>query len=260
MEVAELQSAALAIRKKLLRMHFEAKSSHLGTALSEVDLLTYLYGTWLTPEDRFVLSKGHGASGLYATLNHFGRMSDTDLATYYKNGSKLAAHPSPIAFDEIPFATGSLGHGLSLSSGMAYARKLAGNKNKVVCLLSDGECNEGSTWEAALFAGHHQLDRLTVLVDYNGLQGFGHNRDVLNLEPFPEKWTAFGFRTVMIDGHDFKRIGEALQMAGESNRPTCIVAKTIKGKGVSFMEDRLEWHYLNLNEALYAQAIRDLEK
>jgi transketolase len=256
---SQLKTAATAIRRKLLEMHYKAKSSHLGTGLSEVDILTYLYGHWLTKSDRFILSKGHGASGLYATLHHFGRMSDDILNTYYKDNTKLAAHPSPMALEEIPVATGSLGHGLSVACGIAWARKLRGDNSKVACLVSDGECNEGSIWEAALFAGHHKLNNLVVIVDNNGLQGFGYNKDVLNLNPFADKWRAFNFHTQEIDGHNFDQMNSAFSFYQKNEKPLCIVANTIKGKGVSYMEDKLEWHYLNLDEKLFQQAMKELE-
>lgn len=258
MNVSTLKRAALDIRKKLIRMHFEAKSSHLGTGLSEVDLLTYVFSDYLKKGDRFILSKGHGGSGLYATLDHFGRLPKGMLDTYYKDGTKLAAHPTPLAVEDIPVATGSLGHGLSVACGMALGSRLAQTGKRVVCLLSDGECNEGSIWEAALFAGHHRLEHLTVIVDCNGLQGFGRTSEVLNLEPFPDKWRAFGFEVAEIDGHDFQQMHQAVQTT-RNGKPLCIVAKTVKGKGISFMEDRLEWHYLNLNQELFESAMKELE-
>jgi transketolase len=260
-EISALTKSALDIRKTLLRMHFEAKSSHLGTGLSEIDLLTYLWGRHLAKDDRMILSKGHGGSGLYATLDHFKRMPDGMLKTYYKDGTKLAAHPSPLAIPEIPIATGSLGHGLSVAAGLAYAIRLKGeeSKRKVVALLSDGECNEGSIWEAALFAGHHQFTNLSVVVDYNGLQGFGRTEEVLNLEPFADKWRAFGFEVRSIDGHNFGQMMEAFESPRKEKKPLAIVAKTIKGKGVSFMENTLDWHYLNLNQELFDKAMAELE-
>lgn len=184
-----LRQKARSIRETFLKMHFENQSGHIGTGLSSIDLLTYLYAHVIGAQDRFILSKGHGASALYATLNHFGILPDEKLATYYKDGTLLPAHPAPGAWDAIPAATGSLGHGLSIGAGMAYAWKYLDQKpGRVVCLLSDGECNEGSTWEAALFAAHHQLHNLTVIIDMNGLQGFGRTEDVMNMAPFAEKW------------------------------------------------------------------------
>lgn len=257
---ASLRADALAIRRKFLRMHYEARAGHIGSGLSAIDLLTYLHGVWLRPQDRFILSKGHGASSLYATLHHFGRLSDEELATYYKDGTLLPAHPAPRAHAAIPAATGSLGHGLPIACGMAYTEKvLAARDGRVACLLSDGDCNEGSTWEAALFAGHHGLDNLVAVVDANGIQGFGRTEDVLRLEPFAKKWEAFGFDVVELDGHDFAQI-EAALAAPTHGRARCLVARTVKGKGVRFMENTVDWHYWPMSEAQYAEALADLAR
>jgi len=257
---AELARAALAIRRRFLRMHYEARSGHVGSGLSAIDLLTYLYSVWLRPIDQFILSKGHGASSLYATLHHFGHLSEAELATYYKDDTLLPAHPAPRGVAAIPAATGSLGHGLPIAAGMAHSHKhLRETGARVACLLSDGECNEGSTWEAALFAGHHHLDNLTVLVDANGIQGFGRTEDVLTLEPFAKKWEAFGFDVRECSGHDFTALHAALSEP-TSGRPRCVIARTIKGKGISFMENLVEWHYWPMNEAHYGEAVAELDR
>jgi transketolase len=259
-EPATLRADALAIRRQFLRMHYEARAGHIGSGLSAIDLLAYIYRIWLRPQDRFILSKGHGASSLYATLHHFGRLTDEELATYYKDGTLLPAHPAPRAHAEIPAATGSLGHGLPISCGMAYTRKLLdGSDARVACLLSDGDCNEGSTWEAALFAGHHRLDNLVAVVDANGIQGFGRTDDVLGLEPLAKKWEAFGFDVVELEGHDFAQIDAAFA-APTRGRPRCLIARTVKGKGVRLMEDTVEWHYWPMSEAQYAEALADLAR
>lgn len=255
-----LRADALAIRRQFLRMHYEARAGHIGSGLSAIDLLTYLHGAWLRPQDRFILSKGHGASALYATLHHFGRLSDEELATYYKDGTLFPAHPAPRAHPAIPAATGSLGHGLPIACGMAYTEKvLTARDARVACLLSDGDCNEGSTWEAALFAGHHALDNLVAIVDANGIQGFGRTEDVLRLEPFAAKWEAFGFDVVELDGHDFTQIDAALA-APPRGRPRCLIARTVKGKGVRFMENTVDWHYWPMSEAQYADALAELAR
>jgi transketolase len=249
---------ALAVRRHFLQMHFEANAGHLGTGLSDIDILVYLHRLWLREGDQFILSKGHGASSLYATLHHFGRLSDDEVRSYYKDGTLLPAHPAPRALDAIPAATGSLGHGLPIAAGMAYAYKyLDQTSQRVACLVSDGECDSGALWEAALFAAHHRLDNLTVVVDANGLQGFGRTKDVLDLEPLAEKWRAFRFRCEEIDGHDFASLHEALQRSPDG-RPSCVVARTIKGKGVALMEGKLEWHYLPMTKEQYAGAVEDL--
>ena len=255
-----LRTDAFAVRRVFLRMHYLAKSGHIGTGLSCIDLLVFLYRSHLRQQDIFILSKGHGVSALYATLHHIGKISDELLATYYQEGTWLAAHPTPRALSEIPAATGSLGHGLPLACGTALAHRTQHRSTvKTVCLLSDGDCNEGSTWEGAAFAAHHQLDNLTVVIDENDLQGFGHTRDVLNMEPMGEKWRAFGFDVREIDGHDFDQIATAFAEDADLGRPRCVIAKTRKGCGVSFMENRLEWHYLPMSDAQYQQALAELE-
>jgi transketolase len=250
---------ALAVRRQFLQMHFNAKAGHIGTGLSAIDLLVYLHRTWLRPQDTFVLSKGHGASALYATLHHVGKLSDAELATYYQDGTLFPAHPAARGHASIPIATGSLGHGLPVSCGLAYARRiLDGSDARVACMLSDGECNEGSVWEAVMFAAHHRLENLLVIIDANGLQGFGRTQDVLNMEPMADRWRAFGFAVEEINGHDFAAIDGALSK--QPSGPTCLIARTVKGKGVSFFEDTLESHYLPLDAAQYATALADLAK
>jgi transketolase len=254
----QLRADALAIRRLFLRMHYEARAGHIGSGLSAIDLLTYVHRVWLRPQDRFVLSKGHGASALYATLHHVGRLSKEELATYYKDGTRFPAHPAPLAHAAIPAATGSLGHGLAIACGMAYSEKmLARSDARVACLLSDGDCNEGSTWEAILFAAHQRLDNLVAVVDANGIQGFGRTEDVLGLEPFVAKWEAFGFDVVELDGHDFAQIDEAFARPTRG-RPRCLLARTVKGKGVRLMENTVEWHYWPMSESQYSQALADL--
>lgn len=259
MNLKALEQKAREIRKTFLKMHFENQSGHIGTGLSSIDLLTYLYAHVLREQDRFILSKGHGASALYATLHHFGKLTGEQLATYYKDGTLLPAHPAPGAWVEIPAATGSLGHGLSIGAGMAYAQKhLSKNEGRVVCMLSDGECNEGSTWEAVLFAAHHKLNNLTVIVDKNGLQGFGKTDEVMNMNPFAEKWRSFGFEALEIDGHNFEEIHDAC-LTSRSEKPLCIVARTIKGKGVKAFEGKMEWHYLSMKQEHYEQALKEVD-
>ena len=255
-----LRAIARSIRLKFLRMHFHAKAGHIGTGLSCIDLLTYLYAEWLSADGRLVLSKGHGASSLYATLHEFGHISDAELATYYKDDSLFPAHPAARTHDAIVAATGSLGHGLPIAAGIAFAEQtFNGATRKTVALLSDGECNEGATWEAALFAGHHKLEKLTVVVDANGLQGFGRTVDVLDLEPFADKWRAFGFDVAETNGHDFNAIATAFAHP-RRGKPLCVLARTQKGRGVRLMEDKLEWHYLPMTEEQFMQAVADIER
>lgn len=255
-----LSTDAFEIRKRFLKMHFEAQAGHVGTGLSSIDILTYLYAAWLRPGDKFILSKGHGASSLYATFRHFGIFSEDEIQTYYKEGTLLPAHPAARAFDAIPAATGSLGHGMPIAAGIAYANlHLLHSGRRTACLLSDGECDEGAVWEAALFSAHHRLTNLTVVVDANGLQGFGRTEEVLRLEPFARKWEAFGFHVRESDGHDFDQLHDAFS-DDDPARPLCVIARTIKGKGVSFLEDKLESHYLPLSEAQFDQATTELDR
>lgn len=255
-----LRTDALAVRRRFLRMHYEARSGHIGTGLSCIELLVYLYRQLLSADDVFILSKGHGASALYATLHHFGWLSDELLATYYQEGTLLPAHPAPGLVPRIPMATGSLGHGLPVACGVALAHRTQHRSAvRSVCMLSDGDCNEGSTWEAAAFAAHHKLDNLAVVIDNNGLQGFGRSCDVFNMEPMADKWRAFGFEVRETDGHDFDQIAAALGRPATAGVPLCVIARTRKGSGVSFMEDRLEWHYLPMTDAHYQAAIAELD-
>lgn len=241
------------IRAHTLRMVHRARASHVGSCFSMTDLLAVLYGSVLRvdpaqpdwPErDRFILSKGHGAAALYATLAERGFFPTEWLDTYCQDGTRLAGH---ICHDQAPgvdFSSGSLGHGLSLACGAALAGKSDGKSFRVYALLSDGECDEGSIWEAVLFAPHHRLDNLVAMVDYNKIQSFGSVKEVLDLEPFAAKWRAFGWATREIDGHDHEQIRQTLaDVPFEAGRPSAIIAHTVKGKGVSFMENRLAWHY-----------------
>jgi transketolase len=212
----------------------------------------------LDDDDRFVLSKGHAAGAYYVTLWTLGRLGDEELSLFHQDGTRLSGHPPTSGIDEILFATGSLGHGASLAAGLAKAKLLRSEPGRVFCLTSDGEWNEGSCWEALTFARHHDLHNLTILVDLNGLQGFGTTREVANLEPLAEKFHAFGLPTQEVDGHDFIAVHRALRIRRIG--PDVIVARTRKGCGISFMEDRLEWHYLPMTEAQYLQAVQEIEQ
>ena len=264
-----LAKKAKQVRVLLLQTAFSAKSGHIGSALSTVDIITALYFKILKLQpknslwggrDIFILSKGHGVLGLYATLCLRGFFPKSVLENYFKDGSVLAAHPVIRAVPGLEASTGSLGHGLPMGLGMAYAYRNDGKSNRVVVMLSDGECDEGSTWEAVLAAGHLQMDNLVAVVDYNKFQGFGSVTEVLGLEPFADKWKAFNWNVLEIDGHNMKKIDQAFSKAAASKkRPTVIIAHTVKGKGVSFMENTLDWHYLNLTPELLEQAIGGLQ-
>jgi transketolase len=218
-----------------------------------VEILVVLYNRVLhinpsdpdLPErDRFILSKGHGCAALYAVLAERGFFPLDWLSTFYQNGSRLGGHIMHANVPGVEVSTGSLGHGLSIAAGMALAAKRDGKAYRVFVLLSDGECDEGSTWEPALFAPHHKLDNLVAIVDYNKIQSLGTVQEVMDLEPLADKWRAFGWAVREIDGHNMLEIEEALTQTSYSpGRPSCLIAHTVKGKGVSFMEDRLLWHY-----------------
>jgi transketolase len=242
---------------RLLQMHYEAGVGHIGGNLSAIDILLALYHNVLQPDDAFVLSKGHAAGALYVTLWSMGRLSDEDLKTFHKDDTLLSAHPPASGLRDILFATGSLGHGPSLCCGLALARKLRGDASRVYCLTSDGEWDEGSNWEALIFARQKALDNLTLIVDLNGLQGFGTTAEVADLGSLAQKFREFGWDVDEIDGHDIQAITAAAGHMG--SRPRAIIASTIKGNGVSFMANRMEWHYLPLTKELFEQGIREIE-
>lgn len=241
---------------RLLKMHFESSVGHIGSNLLSLDLLMVLYHEVLKESDAFVLSKGHAAGALYVTLWSLGRLADQDLQKFHQDGTKLSGHPPVNWMPEILFATGSLGHGLSLSNGLVLAKKLKSESGRIFCLLSDGEWNEGSNWEALIFAVHQKLHQLTMIIDCNGLQGFGTTREVANLEPLAEKFRAFGCAVTEINGHDLDAIVKALLCTPK--KPHVIIAHTKKGNGVSFMENKMEWHYLPMNPDQYQQALKEV--
>lgn len=253
MNLQALESTAAEIRMKLVEMSHNAKAAHLGSSLSCVDILVALYWQLLSidPEDpgnpgrdRFILSKGHAASALYATLAFKKFFPAHLLDTYATAGSMLEEHPGPRSLSGVEAATGSLGHGLSIGTGMALAGRIQKQSCKVVVLLSDGECNEGSVWEAAMFASRHQLSNLLVIIDFNKWQATGRSCEVMSLEPLKGKWQAFGFNACEIDGHSMGKLVKTMKAYPDvSGKPTAIIAHTIKGKGISFMEDDNNWHY-----------------
>jgi len=243
-------------RARLLTMHHGAKVGHIGGNLSAIDAMLHLHTRVMGPDDVFILSKGHSAGALYIALWAAGMIDDAELATFHKDDTRLGGHPVAHWHPGIRFATGSLGHGLGLAAGVALGKRLQGAPGTVYCLLSDGECEEGAIWEAALFAVHQSLGNLVVLVDANGLQGFGSTAAVASLEPLADKFAGFGLDTVEIDGHSAAALDGALGGRGGTTR--VIVLRTVKGKGVSFMEGRMEWHYLALSDAQYAQALAEI--
>ena len=238
---------------RLLQMHFEAGIGHLGGNLSALDILLAAYHGVMAESDCFVLSKGHSAGALYVTLWTLGRLTDEDLKTFHRDGTRLSGHPPPAGIDDILFATGSLGHGLGLANGVALAQRILQETGRVLCLTSDGEWNEGSCWESLIFARHHNLANLIVIVDENGLQGFGTTQEVADLAPLADKFRVFGLTTLEVDGHDQLALIEAMKTV-PLRGPLMVVAKTTKGHGVSFMEHRMEWHYLPLSNEQYQLA------
>ncbi len=248
---------AAAARRRLLRMHYEAGVGHIGGNLSALDAMLHLHTSEMGPNDVFVLSKGHAAGALYVALWSIGMLGEDDLATFHRDGTRLAGHPIAGWHPRIRFSTGSLGHGLGLAAGVALGKRLRGEPGRVFCLLSDGECEEGSIWEAALFAHHQMLGNLVVLVDNNGLQGFGTTEEVASLGSLRQKFEGFGLEALEIDGHSTAELAGALR--GGEARPRAVVMRTIKGRGVSFMENALAWHYLPLDAASYARAMAELD-
>jgi len=267
-EEIELERLAHRLRVHSVRMTHKAKASHVGSSLSTAELLAVLYSGILRvdpqnpdwPErDRFVLSKGHGCAAYYAALAETGFFPVEWLETFYGDGSKLPGHATHTHIPGVEVSTGSLGHGLSIATGMALAARRDGLGYRVFCMLSDGECDEGSTWEPVLFAPQHRLDNLVAIVDYNKIQALGTTKEVMDLEPFADKWRAFGWAVEEIDGHNLHEIEDRLgRVPFEDGRPSCVIAHTVKGKGVSFMENSLLWHYRIPQGDEYEAALSEL--
>ena len=270
MNKLELMKTANEVRKGIVTAVHSAKSGHPGGALSAADIYTYLYFEEMNIDpkdpkkadrDRFVLSKGHTAPGYYSTLAHRGFFPVEDLTTLRKVGSYLQGHPDMKHIPGVDMSSGSLGQGISAAVGMAISAKLSDDDYRVYTLLGDGEIQEGQVWEASMLAGHRKLDNLVVIVDNNNLQIDGKITDVNSPYPIDKKFEAFNFHVINIDGNDFDQIEAAFKEARKTKgMPTAIIAKTIKGKGVSFMEDQAGWHGKAPNDEQYAQAMEELEK
>lgn len=269
MTIAELQRLAVRLRIEIIRMIAAAGSGHPGGSLSEVELLAALYFQVMRHDprnpqwpdrDRFILSKGHGCPGLYAVLAEAGYINRALLPTLRKLGSPLQGHPDKRMLPILEASTGSLGNGLSVGIGTALAARLDGRDYHTFVMVGDGEIQEGQIWEAAMFAGFHKLGNLTCIVDYNQQQLDGWLKDILDPGPVAEKFRAFGWEAVEIDGHDFAQGIPALERARAGNgKPSCIVARTVKGKGVSFMENKAEWHGICPNAEQTEKAIKEIE-
>ena len=270
MENLELMKTANEIRKGIVTAVHAAKAGHPGGSLSSADIMTYLYFEEMNIDpknpkkddrDRFVLSKGHVAPALYSTLAHRGFFPVEELTTLRKLGSHLQGHPCMQHTPGVDMSSGSLGQGISVATGMALSGKMYNDDFRVYTLLGDGEIAEGQVWEAAMFAGFKKLDNLVVIVDNNGLQIDGRIEDVCDPNPIPDKFKAFNFHVIEIDAHDFDQIRAAFKEARETKgMPTAIIAKSTKGKGVSFMEGQAGWHGKAPNDEQYAVAMADLEK
>ncbi len=250
------------LRLQLLELYYSVNAGHIGCSLSCIDLLISILLFKKKEQDTFILSKGHAAAALYTCLHHLGKISDTDIKTFYQDGTKLPAHPSANHFNDIPFALGSLGHGFPIGVGIAKADKLLRKNNFTYVLMSDGETNEGTTWEAAHFAVQHKLDNLIIIIDKNRIQGFGSLIDILGDTADEQKWKTMNFDVVSIDGHSIPEIIQSIEklQTMDNGRPKVIIANTIKGKGVSYMENTMEWHYLPISLELYQRAISDIKK
>lgn len=270
LEVAELQEKARKVRVDIINEVYSAKSGHPGGSLSVADILTVLYfrEMKINPEnpnwedrDRLVLSKGHCSPALYSCLANRGFFPVDDLKTFRNINSYLQGHPDKNKIPGVDMTTGSLGQGLSCANGMAMAGKMNRKDYRVYCILGDGEIEEGQVWEAAMAANQYRLDNLCVIVDNNNLQIDGTIEEVMSSYPIDEKFKSFGFQVINIDGHDIDEIIKALEVAKNvKDKPTCIIAKTIKGKGVSFMENQAGWHGKAPNDEQYEQAIQNFKK
>lgn len=263
----DTEEMARKIRCRTVRMTSLGGSSHIGSILSIVDIVSVLYGAVLNIDssnpkdikrDRFILSKGHAGACIYAALAERGFIDESILDSHYQDGSILSGHVSHKGIPGVEFSTGSLGHGLPVAAGIAYAGKVESHEHRVFCLMSDGECDEGSNWEAILFAGHHGLSNLVAIIDFNKLQSMKSTSETLNLEPFADKWKSFGWNVIEVDGHNHTQLKQACSVASDTDKPLCIVAHTIKGKGISFMENSVLWHYRSPQGDEYQKAIEEL--
>lgn len=259
-------NTVLEMRQLVLELSKKAGVGHIASCLSVIEILVALYEQVMflpspthPDRDRFILSKGHAALALYAVLHWKGFITRKQLDTFHQNDSQLGVHPE-FGVPGVEVATGSLGHGLSTAAGIALAARLQHKKYRSFVLLSDAECNEGSIWEAVMFAAHHQLHNLIAIVDLNGQQGFGYTQDVLSLSSLADKWRAFGWEVKEVNGHQVPALVRALKRKKNSTKPLVVIAKTVAGKKVSFMEGKVAWHYLPMSDEQYAQAMKEISK
>ena len=260
--MSDLRRLSADIRRTIIEQSKRANVGHIGSCLSIADLLAALYGDVLDlpsldhpDRDRFVLSKGHAVLALYAALHQTGRLSAELLNNYCVDGSPVGGHPEH-ALEGIEFSTGSLGHGLGIAAGCALAARMTGRPNRTFALVSDAECNEGSLWEAVMFAAHHQLSSLVAVVDANGQQALGYTSDVLDLSPLAERWATFGWDVHNVDGHDPDGVAKTIRaLDTDAGPPHVLIAGTTFGKGVSYMERRIHWHYWTMSDDQYQDAL-----
>ncbi len=253
-----LKKTAKDIRKDILFQIYNAQSGHPGGALSCADILTAIYFEEKTNDDKVILSKGHASAALYAALSEHSEINKDELKTFRKYGSRLQGHPSSHALEKIDVSSGSLGQGLSIANGIALSNKLNKNDNKTYVILGDGEIAEGQVWEAAMTSSHYKLKNIIAFLDYNKMQIDGTNDEVMKSRPLDKKFKAFGWNVQEIDGHDFNQIIDAIENAKNSKKPNMIIANTVKGKGVSFMENQVGWHGKAPNEEQYNIAVKEL--
>jgi transketolase len=269
-EREKLKSKALDIRQEIVNVTYSCGGTHIGGSLSQTDVMVALYYKYLRfdvenplweDRDRFILSKGHGGVGHAAVLADVGFFPREELASFNKTGSPFGMHLDWLKVKGVDASTGSLGHGLAIGNGMAYGARLAGKEWHTYVVLGDGELNGGPVWESAMAASHFKLGNLTAFVDRNKLCIDGFTEDIMALEPLKDKWLAFGWNVLEIDGHDFDQICEAIESAlDEKTRPTVVLATTVKGKGVDFMENEAGWHYAGLDEAMRDEALKSLQR
>lgn len=269
-EKKKLQDKARELREKIIEVTFTCGGSHVGGAFSQHDLLVALYYKYMNIDpkkpqwparDRFVLSKGHGGVGHAVVLGDKGYFDMALLDDFNKTGSPFGMHLDRLKVPGVDTSTGSLGHGFPLAVGIALGARLQGQKFRTYCVIGDGECHEGSIWEAAMAGGHYKTTNLTLFVDRNRFCLDGPTEDVLKLEPLDAKFESFGWRAITIDGHDFDQIDEAIEAShAEKEKPVAVIAKTVKGKGVDFMEDKTAWHYGGLDDQTKAKALESIRK
>ena len=263
-ECAMLEERVFSVKKRFLGMYKKAHAGHIGSSLSCAEILVLLKFAWMNYDDTFILSKGHAAAALYSLLAEANLLSPSQIDSYYEEGTRLSALPPFNVIKEIPFATGSLGHGLPVCAGMALGAILKRHERRFFCVTSDGELDEGSTWEAALFIAHHRLTNLVWLIDRNNIQGIGRTEEVMALEPLDAKLRAFGFYVVTANGHDWTSLlaarDECTHALGNADTPVAIIANTIKGNGISYMHDTVDSHYLPMDDAQYELALNELTR